>query len=135
MTWQQRVALLVGGLALLGVALSLIRKRRLREGYAALWVGAGIGMLVLVIMPDSFLSLAGWLGISSFEFILMLLLVFLAGVAIHFSVIITGRADHERTQSQELSLMKDDMLRMRTESREAPPPLPEPRAKPPTLRT
>jgi len=135
MTWPQRFALLAGGLALLGVALALIRKRRLRDEYAVLWVATAVGLLVLVVMPDSLLSVAGWLEIKQIDLVLALLVVFLAGVAIHFSVVISRQADRERTMSQELALMKDDLLRMRTESREAPPPLPEPKPKPPALRT
>jgi len=135
MTWPQRLALLVGGLALLGVAMALIRKRRLREHYAVLWVVTAIVLLVLVVMPDSLFSVAGWLDIKQFDLVLILLVLLLAGVAIHFSVVITRQADRERTMSQELALMRDDLLRMRTESREAPPPLPEPKLKPPALRT
>jgi hypothetical protein len=135
MTWPQRIVLLVLGLALLGLSLSLIRRRRLREEYAVLWVCTSLGMLVLVVMPSALLGVASWLGLEQADFLMLASLVFLAVVALHFSVVITRYAGRERDLSQEIALLKDEVMRLRTESREAPPAPPEPKPRPPALRT
>jgi hypothetical protein len=135
LTWPERFALLVCGLVLLGVALALIRQRRLREPYSLLWIASAIGLMVLFIMPDALLSLADWLGIQQIVLVLAFVVAVLVGVAIHLSVVMSQQADRERTLAQEVALLKDDMARMRTDSREVPMLPPEPRPRPPSLRT
>jgi hypothetical protein len=136
MTWQQRVVLLVLGLALLGISLALIRRRRLREEYAVLWICTSLAMLVLVLMPSALFGVASWLGLEKEgSAVLLLAVIFLAAVAVHFSVVITRYADRERDLAQEVALLKDELMRLRTEAREAPPLPPEPKPRPPALRT
>jgi hypothetical protein len=135
MTWQQRVVLLVLGLALLGISLALIRRRRLREEYAVLWITTSLAMLVLVLMPSALFGVAAWLGLDQAGLSMLACVVFLAAVALHFSVVISKHANRERDLSQEVALLKDELARLRTEAREAPPLPPEPKPRPPALRT
>ena len=141
MSWPQRMVLLVLGLALLGISLHLIRRRRLREEYGVLWIFTSLGMLALVLMPSALQGVASWLGLDQaglpgVTMLLMLMgLVFLAAVAVHFSVVITKHANRERDLSQEIALLKDEVMRLRTEQREAPLAPPEPKPRPPALRT
>jgi len=135
MTWPQRIVLLVLGLALLGISLHLIRRRRLREGYGVLWVCTSLGMLVLVLMPSALLGAASRLGLEQAGLLMLMCLVFLTAAAVHFSVVITKYANRERDLSQEIALLKDELLRLRTETREAPLAPPEPKPRPPALRT
>jgi len=135
MSWPQRIVLLVLGLALLGMALHLIRRRRLREEYGVLWVCTSLGMLVLVLMPSALARAARWMDLDQANLLMLVGLIFLGTVALHFSVVITRYADRERDLSQEIALLKDEVLRLRTEQREAPPAPPEPKPRPPALRT
>ena len=118
MIWTQTIVLLLLGALLLGLTLELIRKRRLREEYAVLWVCTGLMILVFAIMPGAILSF-----------------VFLAAIVLHYSVVLSRQAGREKALSQELALMKDEIDRLRGEIREAPPPAPEAKPKPPALRT
>ena len=51
MNWQTRILFLVIGLAIVGATVALIRKRRLRDEYAVLWVCTGLVFLVAVLLP------------------------------------------------------------------------------------
>ena len=135
MNWPQRILWLMVGLALVGAALSLIRKRRLREEYGVLWVGTGLAILLLVLMPWILGSAAGWLAVDPAALMALVCFILLAAIVLHYSVIISRHAEREKSLSLELALLKDEIERLRTEIREAPPPMPEPRPKPPALRT
>jgi len=135
MNWPQRILWLVVGLALLGAALSLIRKRRLREEYGVLWIGTGLAILLLVLMPWILVSAAGWLDVAPASLMALVCFILLAAIVLHYSVVISRHAEREKSLALELALLKDEIERLRTEIRESPPPMPEPRPKPPALRT
>ena len=135
MNWPQRILWLVVGLALVGAALSLIRKRRLREEYGVLWIGTGLVILLLVLMPWILGAAAGWLEVDPAALMALVCFILLAAIVLHYSVVISRHAEREKSLALELAILKDEIERLRTEIREAPPPMPEPRPKPPALRT
>jgi len=135
MNWPQRILWLVVGLALLGAALSLIRKRRLREEYGVLWIGTGLAILILVLMPWILGAAAGWLAVDQAALMALVCFILLAAIVLHYSVVISRHAEREKSLALELAILKDEIERLRTEIREAPPPMPEPRPRPPALRT
>lgn len=135
MTWIQRMVLLLFGLAILGTTLELIRKRRLREEYAVLWICTAVMILVFVAMPTVLFNLAGWLGLNYAVLMTFLCFCFLAAIVMHYSVVITNHSDREKGLSQELALLRDEMAKLREELRELPVPSAEPKPKPPALRT
>jgi len=135
LNWPQRILLIVLGLAMLSVALALIRKRRLREEYGVLWVGTGLAILILVVIPGILGSLAEWLGMPQVVLMALVCAVFLAAIVLHYSVVLSRHAEHEKSLALELAILKDEIERLRTEIREAPPPMPEPKPRPPALRT
>ena len=135
MMWIQRIVLLVLGLGLLGVILELIRKRRLREEYAVLWVITALMVLVFAAMPHALFSAARWLGLDHVVLMLLVVFLFLVTIVLHYSVVITRHSDREKGLSQEVALLKDEVEKLRAEVREPPPAQPEPKPKPPALRT
>jgi len=135
MTWTQRGLLLVWGLAMLGVTLELIRKRRLREEYAVLWICTALMILVFVAMPRALFIAAEWLNLHHTVLMTFLCVCFLAVIVLHYSVVISKHSEREKGLSQELALLKDELAKLREEVREPPPPQPEPKPKPPSLRT
>jgi len=135
MMWTQRIALLVLGLGLLGVTLHLIRRRRLREEYAVLWVLTSLVVLGLVLVPSVLFAVARWLHLDHGVLMLLLVFLFLAAIVMHYSVVISGHSEREKGLSQEVALLKDEVARLREEVKEAPPPPAEPKPKPPSLRT
>jgi len=135
MTWTQRIVLLLGGLTLLGVTLELIRKRRLREEYAVLWICTGLMILAFVVMPGALFSVAEWLSLHYTVLMMLVCFIFLAAIVLHYSVVISRHSDRERDLTQELAMLKDELAKLKEEAREPPPPPVEPRPRPPALRT
>jgi len=131
----QRIALLVAGLVLLGVTLELIRRRRLREEYAVLWICTGVMILAFVLAPQMLFAVSGWLHLNHAVLMTFLCVLFLAAILLHYSVVISKQSDHEKDLAQELALLKDEITKLRAALKESRRPPPEPKPKPPALRT
>ena len=100
--------------------LELVRRRRLLERYALLWLLSAALLLVLAIWRGALASLASLVGISyppnalffvAFGFILMLLL--------HFSVAVSRLADQSRVVAQRLALLEERLARQEHDSGDA----------------
>jgi len=135
MIWTQRIVLILMGLALLGLTLELIRKRRLREEYAVLWVCTGLMLLGFAVMDRALVGLAGWLHLENATLLALLCFVFLAAIVLHYSVVISRHSEREKSLAQELALLKDELEKVRAATREAPTPPAEAKPRPPALRT
>ncbi len=135
MMWTQRIVVLVLGLGLLALTLNLIRKRRLREEYAVLWVMTSVMILLFVLFSGVLFRVAAWLRLDHEVLMLLIVFVFLAAIVLHYSVVISKHSEREKGLSQELALLKDDLEKLREEVRQPPPPPAEPKPKPPSLRT
>jgi hypothetical protein len=135
MNWPQRIVLLVLALSMLALTLELIRRRRLREEYAVLWVCTGIMILVFVVMPNLLFTLSGWLQLDRGVLMTFVCFLFLAAIVLHYSVVISKHSEREKHLTQELALLRDELEKLRAETREAPPIAAEPKPRPPALRT
>jgi hypothetical protein len=135
MNWPQRIVLLVLALGMLALTLELIRRRRLREEYAVLWVCTGIMILVFVVMPNLLFTLSGWLQLDRSVLMTFVCFLFLAAIVLHYSVVISKHSEREKHLTQELALLRDELEKLRAETREAPPMAAEPKPRPPALRT
>ena len=103
----QIVAILATVLLFLGV-LELVRRRRLLERYALLWLGSALALLALAIWQGLLDSVADAIGIYyapsalfviAFGFILVLLL--------HFSVTVSRLAEQSKVLAQRLALTEE----------------------------
>ena len=86
-----QIFFVVIALVIILFVISLLRSRRLREKYAALWVLVGTTVLILALAPSLLRILAHFLGFqvpSNFLFLLAILL--LLGVSLHISTSISG---------------------------------------------
>ena len=116
--------LAIGGSAvLLLIVLELVRRRRLFERYALLWLLSAVVLLSLSVWGGLLETVADTLGVDyppsalfliAFGFILLLLL--------HFSVVISRLSDQTKILAQRLSLAEqriDALGTDRAESKEA----------------
>ena len=113
-----RAAAVLATLVLLLLVLELVRRRRLLERYALVWM-AVTGLLIVLALWDGLLtSVASVIGISyppsalfliAFGFVILLLL--------HFSVAVSKLTDQSKVLAQQLALL-DERVR-RHEEREA----------------
>jgi hypothetical protein len=97
-------------LGLLVVVLELVRRRRLLERYAVLWLFSALVLFALAVWKDLLGTVAEAVGIFyppsalfviAFGFILVLLL--------HFSLAVSRLADQTKTLAQRLALLEKRM--------------------------
>jgi hypothetical protein len=97
-----------GAAVLLLVVLELVRRRRLLERYALLWLFSAVVLLGLAVWRDGLERLASAVGIAyppnalffvAFAFVLVLLL--------HFSAAVSRLADQSKVLAQRLALLEE----------------------------
>ncbi|HWB36732.1 MAG TPA: DUF2304 domain-containing protein [Rugosimonospora sp.] len=101
------IVALVGALAVLMFMFEALRRRRLREKYAVLWIGVGVLALVSVAWPGLLEGAARLLGITVplnlvFFGSLLLLLV----VCVQLSVEVTLLERESQTLAEEVALLR-----------------------------
>jgi hypothetical protein len=92
----------------LGVIMELIRRHRLQERYALLWIVTGGVMLVLAIWRrglDAFSDLIGVAYPPSALFMVAGLFVFV--VLLHFSTVLSRLSEQNKTLAQRLALLEE----------------------------
>jgi hypothetical protein len=102
-TRVQIVAVIVTAI-ILGVVLELVRRRRLVERYALLWMLAAVALLVLAIWRGALSELAGLLGIQSGPNALFLVALGVTFVLLlHFSIAISRLSEEAKILAQEVA--------------------------------
>lgn len=97
----------VVGLLVLAVILELLRRRRLREKYAVLWIVVGLGVVPLAIFPRGLDWVASVLGVASgVSLVLFMGLVLLLLICIHLSWEVSQLEEETRTLSEEIALIR-----------------------------
>jgi hypothetical protein len=102
----QIVSIVAAALLLLAV-LEMVRRRRLLERYALVWLGSAVILLGLAIWRGALTNLAKTLGVTyppnalfvvAFGFVLVLLL--------HFSLAVSRLSDQSKVLAQRLALLE-----------------------------
>lgn len=103
-----QIVAIIGAAGLLLTILELVRRRRLLERYALLWLFSGVVLLALAVWRGALEQLALLVGIAyppnalffvAFAFVLLLLL--------HFSVAVSRLTDQSKVLAQRLALLED----------------------------
>jgi hypothetical protein len=104
---------IAGAVLLLLTVLELVRRRRLLERYALLWLFSALVLLGLAVWRDALTKVAETVGIAyppnalffiAFGFTLVLLL--------HFSAAVSRLADQTRVLAQRQALLEDRLRRI-----------------------
>jgi hypothetical protein len=106
---QDRIQIvsIIAAAVLLFAVLELVRRRRLLERYALVWLGSGLVLLALAVWRGALTDLAKTLGIIyppnalfvvAFGFVLLLLL--------HFSLAVSRLTDQTKVLAQRLALLE-----------------------------
>ena len=121
-----RVQILAGvaSLALLVLVFELVRRRRLMERYALLWLFSCILVLGLAVWKSALEEFASTIGIyyapsALFAVALALVLVLL----LHFSLVVSRLADQSKVLAQKMALLQQRVEELEAEqaaSRETP---------------
>jgi hypothetical protein len=100
----------LAALALLFVVFELIRRRRLSERYALLWIVTGVVILVLALWRGLLSTLADAVGIAYPPSALFVLAAFfILVVLLHYSTVISKLADQNRILAQRLALLEEEL--------------------------
>lgn len=118
--WSHRIGLLCVSVAFVGLVLELVRRGRLKERYALLWLAAAVGGLVVGLFPRTIVWISSVFGfqyltvfyVSSFLFLLLLVLA--------FTVVISKLTERNRALAQEVALLarRVDVLEAGADGRE-----------------
>jgi hypothetical protein len=97
---------------ILGIVFELIRRRRLRERYALIWVVTGVVLLVLALWRRGLNTVAGWMGVKTYppSVFFAAILLFVLVLLLHFSIVLSRLSDQNTTLAQRLALFETDVL-------------------------
>lgn len=115
MTNSRPFALIVAGGVVLFLVLELLRRRQLREKYAALWVVVSAGLLFFAARPDVFARISRFLGFGlpanlAFASAVVVLLL----VSMQLSLESGRREDETQRLAEEVALLRLELGRLRS---------------------
>jgi hypothetical protein len=101
----------IASVLLVLVVLELIRKRRLKERYALLWLLTGLVLLVLSLWRDGLNTIAGWVGIETYPpaVLFAVATLFILLVLLDYSTVISKLADQNTALAQRLALLEEKL--------------------------
>ena len=101
------IAATVASLVLLFGVLELVRRRRLREKYALLWILTALVLLILSVWRDAVSSIATALGVSYGPTVLFAVgALFVLVVLLHYSTVISALTDRTVTLAQKIASLE-----------------------------
>jgi hypothetical protein len=103
-----QVVSIVAAVALVLVVLELVRRRRLLERYALLWMFAALVILGLAVWRGALDKLAGVFGIVyAPNSIFFIALGFIVVLLLHFSAAVSRLTDQSKILAQRLALLEE----------------------------
>lgn len=107
--YRIQIIAVAGSVFTIGFIIELIRRKKLQERYALLWLIAGIVMIVLSVWRDLLDNLAHALGVGYAPALLFLVaLGFGMLMMIHFSVVISDLTEKNKILAQEIALLRNE---------------------------
>ena len=107
MTPVQQLFATLTSIVILGFILELVRRRRLSEEYAWLWILTSVAMVVLVCwygLLERISHLIGAVTVTTTLFLFALL--FLLVISVHYSTVISRLTQQVRRLTQELAILE-----------------------------
>jgi hypothetical protein len=101
------IAATIASLVLLFGVLELVRRRRLREKYALLWILTAIVLLILSVWRGAVSGIATALGVSYGPTVLFAVgALFVLVVLLHYSTVISALTDRTVTLAQKVASLE-----------------------------
>ena len=98
---------------LLLLVLELVRRRRLQERYAILWILTALVLLVLSIWRGALESMAGMVGIAYAPALLFAITsFFVVIVLLHYSTVISRLSQQNTSLAQAVALLEERVRRL-----------------------
>jgi ABC-type uncharacterized transport system YnjBCD permease subunit len=101
----------VASFALVLVVLELIRRHRLQERYALLWLATGLVLTALSAWRDGLNTIASWLGVRSYPPAVLFAvgMFFILVVLLHYATVISRLTDQNVVLAQKLALLEQEI--------------------------
>jgi len=114
-----QIVAIAGALALLVIVLELVRRRRLMERYALLWLFSALVILGLAVWQNALNALAKAMGIvSGPNALFFTVLGFVLLLLLHFSAAMSRLTDQSKVLAQRHALLEERLRQL--EDREEP---------------
>ena len=98
------LALIVGA-----TTVEMIRRRKLREEYALLWMGTSAVLLAFAVFPQFVLWISEEMHVTYMTTIVMAMFLFLAMIVMHFAMAISRQAEEIRQLAQRLAILNEKL--------------------------
>jgi hypothetical protein len=103
-----QIVAVLGALALLLVVLEMVRRRRLMERYALLWLLSALVILGLAVWQDALNVIARSLGVASGPNALFFIAVaFILLLLLHFSAAMSRLSDQSKVLAQRAAILEE----------------------------
>jgi hypothetical protein len=107
-----QIVAILGAVVLLLVVLEMVRRRRLMERYALLWMFSSLVILGLAVWGDALNVLARALGVASPPNALFFIAVaFILLLLLHFSAAMSRMADQTKVLAQRQAMLEERLRR------------------------
>ena len=108
----------LSSLVIFAVIIELIRRGRLRERYALLWLGTATVILVFGLWRDGLNELADLLGIAyPPNALFVLAMAFMLLLLLHYSTVISRLSDRTTTLTQRIAILEERIREVEGDAR------------------
>jgi hypothetical protein len=121
METRVQIVAIVGALALLGVVLEMVRRRRLLERYALLWLFSAVVILGLAVWRGALEQVAHAVGIySPPNALFFVAMAFILVLLLHFSAAVSRLADQSKVLAQRQAIIEEQLRELQRQHATAP---------------
>ena len=106
MSFAQKILVLTLSLSVLIFTVELIRRRKLREEYALLWILTGVVVIGFAMFPSVLYYISEMFGLHHLTTLLFITFIFLLVIVLHFSTVISRHSDNETELAQRLAILE-----------------------------
>ncbi|HVS85974.1 MAG TPA: DUF2304 domain-containing protein [Gaiellaceae bacterium] len=101
----------VASFSLVIAVLELIRRRRLRERYALLWLATGLVLTALSAWRDGLNTIAGWVGVRGYPpaVLFAVAILFILAVLLHYATAVSRLGDQNMLLAQRVALLEQEL--------------------------
>ena len=99
--------------ALVGIIIELIRKNRLKEHYAIIWLCTALSIFIFGIWPDSLNLISRIVRLHHLTTLFLVSFIFLLAIVLHFTLVISQLFDRNRRLTQEVAWIRFEMEQLR----------------------
>ena len=108
----QRLVPLVAAALIAGMTVELIRRRKLREEYAMLWITASVVLVVFAVVPHLLFWLSMAIGVYYITIMVIIMFSFLSLLIIHLSMSASKTEDDTRKIAQRTAVLEEKLERL-----------------------